>query len=147
LLSKEFVKEKLTKLNRLSRWYLYLNKAYVEPIMFKNERDALEELFESHSKGQVGTPTELETILEEDAQFYIRKLFDHKEGAKKLYNYMNEYKGKHYKSNDHKVLLDKTGLLKRIKLKQLARVWSFTRTSSMIQHILETFCYIVISNT
>jgi hypothetical protein len=63
------VKEKLSKLNMLSRWYLWLNKSFVELIMFKNEKDTIEELFESHSKGQVDTPTELETILEEDAQF------------------------------------------------------------------------------
>jgi hypothetical protein len=42
LLSKEFVKVKLNKLNMLSGWYLFLNKSFVELIMFKNEKETIE---------------------------------------------------------------------------------------------------------
>lgn len=46
-----------------------------------------------------------------------------------------------------KELLELTGLSKKIKLKQLSRVWAFTRPSTMRFHLLETLIYMIISNT
>lgn len=39
------------------------------------------------------------------------------------------------------------GITKKIKIRQLSRVWAFTRTTNMLHHIFETIIYMIISNT
>lgn len=46
-----------------------------------------------------------------------------------------------------KKILQITELDKEIKLHHLQRSWNFTRPSSMVMRLVETFFYIVISNT
>jgi hypothetical protein len=56
----EFVEAKKSRLNALTRFYLYLNHNYTELILLKNEEDQLEKIVQAHSKGEVSVPTELE---------------------------------------------------------------------------------------
>ena len=72
-LAHEFVTAKLEKLNWMAKLYLYLNKHFVTKIMLKNEKDKLIELLKLHSTGQVEVPSELETIMFEDAKMLIKK--------------------------------------------------------------------------
>lgn len=44
-------------------------------------------------------------------------------------------------------MLDLTNLDKKIKLSEMKRTWEFTRPASMMHKLLETFFYIIISNT
>lgn len=111
---KAFILDKLPKLNRRSRIYQWLNKNYVELIMFKNDPKNLQMIHEAHLKGQVSTPTELEQIMEEDADFEIRKLYDNKKGATELQNIQRIFKSKG--AGGGKELLEKTGLSSKIKL-------------------------------
>jgi len=52
--------------------------------MFKNEEDQLNTILETHRKGDVQIPTELEVIMTEDAEQLIKESFDHIEGANQL---------------------------------------------------------------
>lgn len=118
-ITKAFVKQKLESLNTLSQIYLYLNNTFVELIMFKNSEDNIQNLFESHSRGNTETPTELEEILEDEAKFYIKKLYDNKRGAAELFNIEKKFRNKGGQIN----LLDMTkddsgvGITKKIKLR------------------------------
>jgi hypothetical protein len=59
-LAKEFIQEKISKLNFKTQLYLWLNSSYVKLIMLKNDQEDLDKIFESQCKGKVETPTELE---------------------------------------------------------------------------------------
>ena len=75
----------------------------------------------------------------DEAMELIQQKFDHKEGSYALYNLFRQKQGKN--------LLGLTNFDKQIKLKQMKRTWAFTRTSSMLLKLVETFFYIIISNS
>ena len=65
-LAKEFVESKMKRVNCLTKLYLWLNKNFTEQILFKNRPKRLNELFETHCKGEIYVPTELEQMMEEE---------------------------------------------------------------------------------
>jgi hypothetical protein len=139
-LSQEFVKKKMEKLNFGSRLYLWLNRTFVEQIMFKNDKENLTQLLEAQSKGGVDVPTELEQIMLEEAKEIISKRYDNREGADEITALM-------IKASQGKNLLSITDLDRKIKLKKMHLTWAFTRPSSIFFRLIETFFYILISNT
>jgi hypothetical protein len=139
-LATEFVKTKVEKLNICSRLYLYLQHTFVQQVMFRNDRASLEAVVKQHAKGEIQTLCELEVIMRDEAKELIRQSFDTVGGAGKLINLFEQRKTK---SN----LLEMTSCRQRIKLKNMPNTWAFTRPESMFFKILETFAYIIISNT
>jgi hypothetical protein len=61
-----------------------LNDYFVEKILFKNKPDQLKQLLLEQSTGSVETPTELEVIMKEDAEYLIKEKYDNKDGAKDM---------------------------------------------------------------
>ena len=76
----------------------------------------------------------------DEAEELIKNEFDNKSGANKLYLLM-------MRSRSQGSILSLTNFDKKIKLKQMERTWDFTRKFSMIFKLIETFFYIIISNT
>lgn len=82
----------------------------------------------------------------EDAEFLIKDKYDNKEGAKAMQRLIN--KSKESKSKDFlKLAKEDYDFDRKIKLTHMTRTWEFTRTSSILYKILETFVYMGISNT
>jgi hypothetical protein len=79
----------------------------------------------------------------EEAEEIIRKDFDNKDGAQRLFILIEKTKG----MTEVRNLLSMTNYDKKIKLKQMERTWAFTRPSSMVFKLIETFFYVIISNT
>ena len=52
-LAKEFVAEKLKKMRKSVRFYLWLNKTFTEQIMFKNNKEQLKQIVKLHAAGDV----------------------------------------------------------------------------------------------
>jgi len=123
----------------LSKLYLCLNDTFVEKILFKNKTEELRELNKQHAAGSVEIPTELDVIMQSEAEFLIRDKYDNTSGAKELED--------HIKEANKKNLLKMTGFDKKVRLNQMRRTWEFTRTGSMLHKLLETLVYIFISNT
>ena len=84
ILAQELVKAKLDKLNFLSKLYLWLQRTFVEQIMFKNNKKRLADLVQSHAEGEVTVPTELEVIMKEEATEIINNLYDNSEGSRTI---------------------------------------------------------------
>lgn len=61
-----------------------MNDYFVEKILFKNKPDQLKQLLLEQSTGSVETPTELEVIMKEDAEYLIKEKYDNKDGAKDM---------------------------------------------------------------
>lgn len=78
--------------------------------------------------------------MKDEAKELIRQSFDAVGGAGKLTNLLEQRKTR---SN----LLAMTSCRQKIKLKNMPNTWAFTRPESMFFKILETFAYIIISNT
>ena len=76
----------------------------------------------------------------DEAEELIKNEFDNKSGANRLYQLM-------MRSRSQTSILSLTNFDKKIKLKQMIRTWDFTRRFSMFFKLLETFFYIIISNT
>jgi hypothetical protein len=74
----------MKKVNCMTRLYLWLNKNFTEQILFKNRENQLNALFDSHCKGEIFIPTELEAIMEDEVLQMIQHKFDNKEGLKEL---------------------------------------------------------------
>lgn len=142
----EFVKAKKQKLGRLARLYFTLHKNYVEEIMLKNQPEVLNDLVQKHAEGSSDLPSELDAIMLEEATELIKNNFDNKNGAITLYNILARAKASNL-GHDDTNLLALTGIDQEIKLKDMRRTWQFTRTSSMIFKLIETFFYMIISNT
>jgi hypothetical protein len=49
-------------------------------------------LVREHSKGEVETPTELDVIMKEDAEFLINDRYDNLEGAEKMLELVSQMK-------------------------------------------------------
>ncbi len=78
----------------------------------------------------------------DEALMLIKNHYDNKEGSVLLYNLIQKSRGKINVN-----MLDLTNFDKKIKLSQMKRTWEFTRPVSMSFKFLETFFYIIISNT
>lgn len=76
----------------------------------------------------------------EESHELIKQNLDNREGSELIKQCM----AKQRKGDN---LLKLTQFDKKIKLKQMPRTWKFTRTTSMILKLVETFYYIIISNT
>jgi len=85
LLQKDLVKAKMEDMNVLTKIYQYLNRTFVERIMLENRREKLTALNQSHAAGSVETPTELETMIREEAMFVVKERFDHLAGSEELF--------------------------------------------------------------
>jgi hypothetical protein len=72
----------------------------------------------------------------------IRESYDHREGSYELFHLLAKTRGDSGKS-----MLSITNLDKKIKLNQMTRTWEFTRPGSMALKLVETFFYMIISNT
>lgn len=107
----------------------------------------MEELVRKHAKGEVAVPTELEKIMLEEAEELIRHKYDHKAGARELYRLLQAAKDKDGRTKKGKNLLVLTNFDKKIKLKQMVRTWGFTRPWSMMFKLIETWFYMIVSNT
>jgi len=75
-LATEFVKSKLKKHRRCVRFHNWLNHTFTEKIMFKNKEEVLDELCKDHAAGEVNIPTELETIMQIEAEEIISHHYD-----------------------------------------------------------------------
>lgn len=148
-LAEEFVKVKKAKLNFLSRVYLFLQTNFVEQIMFQNDEEALRKIVDRHREGEVSIPTELEQIMLEEAEWLIEEQYDHRQGMIDLAYLF----GEHFIKKDGqtiskgKSLLQMTDFDRIVKLHDMKRTWEFTRPVSMLFKLMETFFYILISNT
>lgn len=90
--------------------------------------------------GEVYVPSELERIMYDESIDIIRNIYDNTEGSKNMALLISRAKrGKN--------LLTLTNLDKKIKLVNMPRTFEFTRPYSMLQKLLETMFYIIISNT
>jgi len=145
-LAKELVAEKKKKLNRPTRCYLCINNNCVEKIMFKNKKADLEQLLAEHSKGGVDIPTELDVIMLDEVLFLIEQHYDNLEG-KELLQKLQEAKGQFTSGTRSKKLLKKSNLESKIKLQHMPRTWAFTRPCSMCLRLIESWFYVLISNT
>lgn len=85
LLQKDLVKAKMEDMNVLTKIYQYLNRTFVERVMLENRREKLTTLNQSHAAGSVETPTELETMIREEAMFVVKERFDHLAGSEELF--------------------------------------------------------------
>lgn len=131
---------KLKKMRRFVKLYIWLNKTFTKQIMFKNNREHLQEIVRQHASGEVAIQTELERIMTIEALEFIRAHYDHTGGKQELQILLAKSKGK---GN----LLQITGFAGKIKLKDMSKTWEFTRTFPMIIRMLETLFYIGISQT
>lgn len=72
LLTAEFVQAKKEKLRASVRFYNWLNLTFTEQIMFKNNKEELEEIKARHASGEVNIPTELEKLMHLEGEEIIR---------------------------------------------------------------------------
>lgn len=79
------------------------------------------------------------TVESEDL---IKQRYDHSEGKRELAELLIKSEGKTGKG-----ILELTDFESSIKLKQLDKSWAFTRTGPLMLRLLETYFYILISNT
>lgn len=110
--------------------------------MFKNERETLEPILKKHAQGEVSIPTELESIMYDEAKDIIRRKYDNKNGAKDLMVLIKQAQGQKGKK-----ILEITRFDRKIKLNMMPRTWAFTRPGSMIMKNIEVLFYVIISNT
>jgi hypothetical protein len=108
--------------------------------MFKNNRKELEGILREHAAGEVAVPTELEKIMTIEALEFIKRHYDHTGGKKELSLLLAKSRGK---GN----ILQITGFDRIIKLNDMKKTWEFTRTVPMIVRLIETFFYVIISQT
>lgn len=84
--------------------------------------------------------SELERIMLDESMEIIKNTYDNIKGSRKMAALIARAKrGKN--------LLNLTNLDKKIKLVNMPRTWEFTRVCSMLQKLLETMFYIIISHT
>lgn len=110
-------------------------------ILFKNREKNLIDLFDTHCKGEIYIPTELEQIMENEVLQKIEEKFDNREGIVELSTLLFKTK------TSKKKILEITEYDKEIKLSMLSQSWEFTRPRSMFFKLIETLCYMIISNT
>jgi len=84
-LAKEIVASKKDKLSRTARCYLCLNSCCINNLMIKNEKKELQDLVESHARGDMAVPCELEKIMKTEVKQLIKKTYDKTSGAEDLH--------------------------------------------------------------
>lgn len=115
--------------------------------MFKNKKADLEQLLAEHSRGGVDVPTELDVIMLDEALFLVEQQYDDLAGKEELQR-LQEAKGHFaHAGTASKRLLTKSGLASKIKLQHMPRTWAFTRPCSMCLRLVESWFYVLISNT
>ena len=78
----------------LAKFYIALNTYFTEQIMFKNNKEELETIVQSHAEGQVKIPTELEKIMTVESEDLIKARYDHHEGKRELAELLIKSEGK-----------------------------------------------------
>lgn len=139
-LATEFVRSKMKKQRICVQFYVWLQNTFVEKLIFKNERQNLEILKKKLAEGSINVPTELETLMISEAQEFIQHSYDNKEGSMELAKLLKM-------NRDKSSILSLTNFDKKIKLNQLKMSWDFTRTLPLMLHLIETFFYILISQS
>ena len=109
--------------------------------MFKNSRSELEALKQKLAEGSIHVPTELESLMIIEAQEFIKNSYDNKEASEELVKLLR------MRRDQSQNLLSLTGFDKKIKLNQLKMTWDFTRTLPLMLHFIETFAYMMISQS
>lgn len=110
--------------------------------MFKNRKQELADLKAKHAAGDVFIPTELERIMKTEAKEKIKNHYDNLEGSHELHMLIARSKG-----NSSLNLLTITQFDKKIKMKELEASWEYTRPWPMMIRLVETFFYVLISQT
>lgn len=93
-MTKEFVKSKKNKLRCCVSFYNWLNQKFTDQILFKNKKSELEYLSKAYAAGEVTVPTELEVIMQNEAEYLIRGHYDNIDGDDELSNLFNRSQGK-----------------------------------------------------
>jgi len=140
-LANEFVKAKMGKQRLCVQFYLFLQNNFVDKVFFKNNKKELENLKQTIAAGSVDVPTELEALMKTEAKEIIQNHYDNLKGEQELFKLLKLNRDKSQK------LLDITKFDKRIKLRQMKMTWDYTRTIPMLLHFIETFFYILISQS
>ena len=83
-LATEFVRSKMAKQRICVKFYIWLQNCFVEKIIFKNQRNELEDLKQKLAEGSINVPTELETLMITEAKEFIQNHYDNKEGSLEL---------------------------------------------------------------
>lgn len=109
--------------------------------MFKNEKSELEVLKANLAAGSMDVPTELQTMMTTESKEIINNYYDNLTGQDELFKIMKMNKDKGAS------LLSLTKFDKKIKLNQMKMTWEFTRTVPLLLHFIETFFYIMISQS
>jgi hypothetical protein len=142
-----FVEDKKEKMRSCVSWYLWLQRSFTQPIMFKNQEDHLGEVKTKLAQGDPFVPTELERIMMQEAKELIFKHYDNVTGAQELYVLLNQTKKSLSLRERAKVIMEKTELDRKYKLSKMPKTFEFTRPGNMCLHYLEVFFAMLISNT
>lgn len=84
----------MKKQRRCVRFYYFIQNNFIDKIIFKNQRQELENIKLNLAAGHLDIPTELETMMKIEANELIREYYDNKEGAKELFLRMKQSKDK-----------------------------------------------------
>jgi len=84
--------------------------------MLKNDMTSAKKYLSEHAQGKCETPSELERIMFEEAEYLIKRDYDNRAGAEALYKDVR-------KAGAKKNLLAITQYDKKIKLNQMERTW------------------------
>jgi hypothetical protein len=88
------VKAKIQKTRMCVRFYIWLNKTFTEAIMFKNNKNQLQEIVRNQAQGDVEIPTELEKMMQEEAEDAIHHHYDHSAGKAELSVLLSKSRGR-----------------------------------------------------
>jgi len=69
---------------------LYLQRNFVNTIIFKNEEESLLSALEKHRVGELTTPSELEEIMMKEAIELIKNCYDNYNGSIKMYRLVKQ---------------------------------------------------------
>lgn len=73
---------------------MYLQRNFVNTIIFKNEEDSLLPALEKHRVGELSTPSELEEIMMKEAIELIKNCYDNYNGSIKMYRLVKQVEKK-----------------------------------------------------
>lgn len=69
---------------------MYLQRNFVNTIIFKNEEESLLSALEKHRVGELTTPSELEEIMMKEATELIKNCYDNYNGSIKMYRLVKQ---------------------------------------------------------
>ena len=140
------VEQKIKKINCLVDIYQFVNKNWVDQMCFISDKEEIDQLVKEHSQGGISIPTELETIMVEEAFEFIMQQFEAKNKKSnnvldKLITVFRRQERLTHENIDYKIL----AIMKRkltqdtkLMLKDMTRSWEFTRSGSMILRLFST---------